>query len=205
MPVRFDRDVSPRKYDAQTPDTETTRLQNIASTLNQPIATFISPSLPVYDSAAARSLGTASVRVRWFTAAREVPLCGHGLLVAAHLLFSGARPHLVPPGTHTIQFDAVDGVVSARRVLNSDLDTDSLVEIALPLVHVLPIPEPESTRISRILARAFGRTPSEFDVRFIGCADEEGVRANFGSYLLVELGDGEKLRDAVVDTEILVR
>jgi predicted PhzF superfamily epimerase YddE/YHI9 len=57
-------------------------------------------------------IGEASAwRLRWFTPAVEVELCGHATLSAAHILWETGRA----PGADVIRFDTSSGVLSAAR------------------------------------------------------------------------------------------
>lgn len=57
------------------------QMQRIAAEINLPETSF------VWDE------GDKSA-IRWFTPEREVDLCGHGTLAAAHVMFSMVNPRL---------------------------------------------------------------------------------------------------------------
>lgn len=71
------------------------------------------------------------LRIRWFTPATEVVLCGHATVAAAHVLWeTGALP-----ADEDAVFDSLSGVVGARRVgdeVELDFPTYERVEGDLP-------------------------------------------------------------------------
>ena len=75
-------------------------LQRIASELNQVVTAFLEPV-----TASAGAFDTHShFKLRWFTPSTELPLCGHGTLAAAVVLWSGeCSAHAAPilTGPHT--------------------------------------------------------------------------------------------------------
>lgn len=195
-------------------------MQSVATTLNQPIATFIFPASHTANNSATQDAedGIPLVGVRWFTTAREAPLCGHGLLVAAHSLFVGACPPSIIPQTNnlkTIKFKTNDNIVSAKRVRltipNSTSDSESeMIQIELPMASVVPASESEFTRVANIVERACHNAAV---VKYVGCVTDDARSANFKQYVLVEVeikpgGDAvetKSLGELDVDTTILVR
>jgi len=85
-------------------------------------------------------------RLRWFTPAREVDLCGHATLAAAHVLWE--EGHL--PTDRPARFETNSGRLEARR------DGDG-IRMDFPAEPVAACAEPEG------LAEAIGHTP-----RFVG-------------------------------------
>ncbi|CNH26743.1 phenazine biosynthesis protein PhzF [Yersinia aldovae] len=73
------------------------QMQRIAAEINLPETSF------VWDE------GDKSA-IRWFTPDREVDLCGHGTLAAAHVIFS-----MVNPGLHDIRFRSASGDLYVKR------------------------------------------------------------------------------------------
>jgi PhzF family phenazine biosynthesis protein len=73
-------------------------MQRVAAELRQPATAFVWP--------AADGFG-----LRWFVAAAELTLCGHGTLAAAHALWEAG--HL--PRNAPARFETVSGVLIARR------------------------------------------------------------------------------------------
>lgn len=98
----------------------TAEMQRIAAEINLPETSF------VWDE------GDKSA-IRWFTPEREVDLCGHGTLAAAHVMFS-----LVNPALHDICFRSASGDLHVKRDDNVfgrlSLDFPSLPpeQIAIP-------------------------------------------------------------------------
>ncbi len=82
-------------------------MQRIAAEINLPETSF------VWDD------GDKSA-IRWFTPEREVDLCGHGTLAAAHVMFS-----LVNPALHDICFRSASGDLYVKR------DDDSFGRLSL--------------------------------------------------------------------------
>ena len=78
-------------------------------------------------------------RLRWFTPAVEVPLCGHATLASAHVLL---KEGLVRPG-ETIRFHTLSGILTAKQIGNE-------IELDFPLEPDEPIDPPAN------LAKALG-------------------------------------------------
>ena len=98
-------------------------------------------------------------RLRWFTPAVEVPLCGHATLATAHVLFK----HLGFAGAD-IYFETKSGRLVVRR-------EGDLIAMDFPADPAKPMPEPEG------LARAIGAKPlltmkSNFIVALFGSVAE---------------------------------
>lgn len=84
----------------------------------------------------------AGWRLRWFTPATEVPLCGHATLASAHALWSTGRLS----EDQEARFETLSGRLSARR------DGGAIV-MDFPALPVVPAELPEKIR------RALGATP----------------------------------------------
>jgi PhzF family phenazine biosynthesis protein len=69
-------------------------MQQVAAELNQPATAFL------HDR-----------RLRWFTPARELPLCGHGTLATAHVLYEAGLVDVADP----IVFETSSGPLRAWR------------------------------------------------------------------------------------------
>lgn len=76
---------------------ETAQLQAIANELQLPETSF------VWDDGDVLS-------IRWFTPHREVDLCGHGTLAAAHVMFN-----VVNPGLNDLRFRSASGELYVKR------------------------------------------------------------------------------------------
>lgn len=103
-------------------------------------------------------------RLRWFTPAVEVELCGHATLASAHVLWEAGR---LSPG-EPARFHTLSGLLTAER-------RDDAIELDFPARNADGVEPPEG------LAEALGVTP-----RFVGksrydylleVASEEEVRA----------------------------
>lgn len=105
-------------------------------------------------------------RLRWFTPATEVPLCGHATLATAHaLLESGAA-------SGDLTFRTRSGPLGARR-------EGGEIEIDLPAQTLEPVALPEAIRRALPPARHVARTPDrgldDFDY-LVELEGEEAVR-----------------------------
>lgn len=86
------------------------QMQRIAAEINLPETSF------VWDE------GDKSA-IRWFTPEREVDLCGHGTLAAAHVMFN-----VVNPGLHDICFCSASGDLHVKR----DVENFSRLSLDFP-------------------------------------------------------------------------
>ena len=94
------------------------QLQNIASEMNQAETSFIVP----LDSST-----SSDFHLRWFTPTVEVPLCGHGTLSAAAVVFQefdGACGDL-------LSFQTLSGVLTARRIKQEN--KPDIIQLEMPL------------------------------------------------------------------------
>ncbi|KIM74922.1 hypothetical protein PILCRDRAFT_827753 [Piloderma croceum F 1598] len=172
-------------------------LQEIASSLDQPIAVFLSRSDTACDH------GVATFDVHWFTSTTEMPIIGHGLIAAAAALFapdpSSHKADLfdLAPETTTIQFRSeADVTLTTRRHTLANW-----YELELPASPTTPIPldSDEGRRICRIIGRALGCEKVDGDaVVFVGKGGE-----GYENYLMVELDQNVDLGACEVDTGIL--
>jgi predicted PhzF superfamily epimerase YddE/YHI9 len=194
----------------------TEKLQAIAKNLNQPITAFVSP-LP--DPTTAGPEGIADFAIRWFTIEREVPICGHGTLAAAKAIFAysdflgNVRENSAvcgeSGGATRVNGGYEDGilklmtgsgtVVSAQKqVVSFEGSNIELMEVTLPHCPLTPIPPTSSTssKVRMALSIALQKPAEEIDVKFMG--QGEGLMAD---YLLIELGEDEKLEGRTVMTD----
>lgn len=104
------------------------QMQSIAAEINLPETSF------VWDE------GDKSA-IRWFTPEREVDLCGHGTLAAAHVMFN-----VVNPGLHDICFRSASGDLYVKR------DADNFGRLSLDF----PALPPEQIEISAELRTLLG-------------------------------------------------
>ncbi|MBU2547439.1 MAG: PhzF family phenazine biosynthesis protein [Proteobacteria bacterium] len=105
-------------------------MQDVAREMNLSETAFLHPEGDFY-------------RLRWFTPAAEVDLCGHATLASAHILWS--HKHL-PPGREA-RFLTRSGELRAR------LDPDGWIELDFPRTPDEPAQSPEG------LAEALGADP----------------------------------------------
>jgi PhzF family phenazine biosynthesis protein len=73
-------------------------LQAVAAEMNLAETAFLGP-------------GAGALRLRWFTPAVEVPLCGHATLASAHVLWETGRV----PAAAAIAFETLSGRLAAER------------------------------------------------------------------------------------------
>jgi len=123
-------------------------MQNVAAEMNLSETAFLVPERDVF-------------RLRWFTPAVEVDLCGHATLASAHVLWETGR--LVPNAT--AQFETKSGRLSARR-------DGATIILDFPAVAVEPCDAPDGL-LDALGGRAksIGRNRMDFLVEF----DSESV------------------------------
>lgn len=103
-------------------------------------------------------------RIKWFTPLKEVELCGHATLAAAHVLFS-----YIARGSEMAVFESLSGRLSARRRPGGMIELD------------FPRRPPEPMEYSEPIAKALGSSPKDF-LRWKDCAmvvfsTENAIRA----------------------------
>nr|WP_203433810.1 PhzF family phenazine biosynthesis protein [Jiangella asiatica] len=133
-------------------------MQSVAAEMKHSETAFVEP---VEGDEAARATPAVDYRLRWFTPAVEVDLCGHATLATAHVLFE--RGEAGP-----IRFSTRSGVLTVRRGDDGDVVMD------FPALPPAEAPAPDG------LADALGVEPvrtarSRFDV-LVEVADEASVR-----------------------------
>jgi PhzF family phenazine biosynthesis protein len=129
-------------------------MRRAAAELNQPATAFL------HDR-----------RLRWFTPAAELPLCGHGTLAAAHVLYETGR---VAP-TDPVVFQTVSGPLRVRR-------QDGLVWIGFAPVPVQQAAIPGAVLEALNLQGTtwFGSTQDEYVVVLDTPGEVEAVRPDPG-------------------------
>ena len=125
-----------------------------------------------------------ALRLRWFTPAVEVPLCGHATLASAHVLYETSR---VPDGA-PIGFETLSGRLSAQR------EPDGWIRLDFPALppHAAPCDPPEG------LLAALGVSARSARVHEI-----PRPRASDGPSWLVELPSPAALRAVSPDFRAL--
>lgn len=112
-----------------------TWMQQVAAEMNLAETAFVLPEGDAW-------------RLRWFTPAVEVDLCGHATLATAHTLWESGRL----PANEMARFNTRSGLLTAAR-------HGDAIELDFPLVPVEPIDAPSG------LADALGARPQS-----VGCA-----------------------------------
>jgi PhzF family phenazine biosynthesis protein len=97
----------------------------------------------------------ADIRIRWFTPAVEVPLCGHATVAAFHVLAEEGFHGMAGEGTTTFRLETLSGILPIRVE-----KSPAAVEIGFGL----PIPTFADANKFRIdAARVLGIPPEELD------------------------------------------
>lgn len=125
-------------------------MQSVAAELGFAETAFVSPE-------------GAGRRLRWFTPAREVRLCGHATVASAHALWEEGRAK-----EDVLRFETLSGTLSARRA-------GALVELDFPTSLVVPAAVPaglEKMLGARIVS--FHETNAEW--LLVELEDERAVR-----------------------------
>ncbi|TCD65466.1 hypothetical protein EIP91_002583 [Steccherinum ochraceum] len=167
----------------ELPDAE---LAGIAQNFNQPVTTFIYPPTTPNDE----SSDTASFRIRWFITTAELPLCGHGTLAAAGIIFS--VPGLVPPNVKALRLEGKHNTLFARQA-------DDKVEITLSSGDLEKVSAEETERVAEVIGRAIG------DVKVNSVL--KGASEAWKKFVVIEVEENGKddLANRQVDSNIFVR
>lgn len=135
-------------------------MQSVAAEMNLSETAFLHPEPEAY-------------RLRWFTPATEVELCGHATLASAHVLWE--EGHLRPD--QVARFDTRSGRLEARRV-------EDWIEMDFPS---RPTSQPAPADVTDALASALGadpvyvgRNPFDYLVELSTEAAVRAVRPDFG-------------------------
>ncbi|WP_185819923.1 PhzF family phenazine biosynthesis protein [Salibacterium salarium] len=104
-------------------------MKSLAKELNQPITTFITIK------------NGNSYQLRWFTPTKEIDLCGHGTLGAAHILWSEG----FTSSESTINFYTQSGLLRTELsekqiILRFNLKESTQTEVTEQLKHVIDFP-----------------------------------------------------------------
>jgi trans-2,3-dihydro-3-hydroxyanthranilate isomerase len=130
------------------------QMQTIAAELNCSETAFV-----------LRPSGQAAVRIRWFTPAVEVDLCGHATLAAVYALMRAGRfTHLLKPPGSILPIETRSGVLSVR--------TQRSDEEGLPTLIWLDLPDPRlRTKAINVLvlSRLLGIDSGDIDSRHPIC------------------------------------
>jgi PhzF family phenazine biosynthesis protein len=104
-------------------------MKSLANELNQPITTFIT----IKDG--------NNYQLRWFTPFKEIDLCGHGTLGAAHILWSEG----FSSSESTINFYTQSGLLQTELseqqiILRFNIKKSTQTEVTEKLKHVIDFP-----------------------------------------------------------------
>ena len=208
----------PEAFDTFTSNFPEGILQTIAKNFNQPITSFLAPlPTPTHplqnQNASGREVGEADYAIRWFTADRVIPLCGHGTLAAARAILSKpdlaamlkGRSAKIDEQVDVLRFRTVTGeVVSAFRLPDTPNNSVEHIQLTLSEAPTVPIsPTSElGVKIISALSRAFQKPVEDLDIVYMGHG--QGV---FDFHLLVEvgLGDGLDSKQMVTDAFVCFR
>jgi PhzF family phenazine biosynthesis protein len=123
------------------------QMQAIAREMAVPETAFVLPS----------TLPGADVRIRWFSAETEVPLCGHATVASFHVMAEEGAHDMTAPGTYTFNLETKSGVLPVR------------VEKGMSSTEVFfGLPTPEFLRAGQFkldLMRILNMSLEEFDPR----------------------------------------
>lgn len=96
------------------------QMQYIAREINHPETAFILPA----------TTKDANLRIRWFSPAKEVPLCGHATIASFHALAEEGLEGMTTNGQHYFRLETKSGILAVRVEKNF---YDTTVELELPL------------------------------------------------------------------------
>lgn len=123
------------------------QMQAIAREMAVPETAFILPP----------SLPTADLRIRWFSAETEVPLCGHATIASFHVMAEEGMYEMVEPGRYDFKLETKSGILPVR------------VEKGISSTEIFfGLPKPEFIRAGQFkldLMRILNITVEEFDAR----------------------------------------
>ena len=177
-------------------------LQKVASTFNQPMAVFVTPSSVHSDDPA-----ILNHDIRFLTiSGTDSAICGHGSLAAAKWLFDLPQNASI----RVIHFFTHSGAIFKAKK-----DPRGFVEIQLPAAALADIPPEEQERISVHVNEAFGRD-TVIKAMKRGIEPFQKCRrriyqhsispyANLMTDLLVEIDEKEDLGSIAVKTSAFVR
>lgn len=126
----------------------------------------------------------------------ELPLCGHGTLAAAKVIFNSPDLQLKLGGKEELKFRTIRGkTVSARKA-----DDDDRIQITFPHALLTPIAldSLESDKLRSVIAKALHS--EDVAVNFMAKG-----RDGYSHYLMVELDKKEGLEGREIDCQALVR
>ena len=129
-------------------------LGGLSANFNQPILSCVSPTSLPFDDKNILVHG-----IRFFVPnGKEVPICGHGTLAAAKVLFE--QPAVIATGAHTIHFKTSNG-----NTLKAVKLEDGFIEIDLPSAVLGVLSADEKSKLKTSVDKAFGRNVVIHDIK----------------------------------------
>jgi PhzF family phenazine biosynthesis protein len=147
-------------------------MQAVAAEMNLAETAFLSPERDAW-------------RLRWFTPAVEVPLCGHATLASAHVLWDTGRAK----PTQSLAFETLSGRLGAER------ESDGWIRLDFPALPPRPEPCPPPPGLIAALGLDASAAPRVYEV--------PRPNANDGPSWLVELASTAELRGLAPDFRAL--
>jgi len=147
-------------------------MQAVAAEMNLAETAFLSPERGAW-------------RLRWFTPAVEVPLCGHATLASAHVLWETGRAK----PAETLAFETLSGRLSAER------ESDGWIRLDFPALPPRPEPCPPPPGLTAALGLEASAAPRVYEVPRPNASD--------GPSWLVELASVASLRALAPDFRAL--
>jgi len=137
-------------------------LGKIARNFNQPILVVVSPI-----SLTPETEGVERRSIRFFTpnGDLEPPICGHGTLAAAKVVFD--LPDVIAARKNVIHFETAFG----KRLEATRMD-DGWIEIEIPSTTPGDIDDEEKNKLKRYVDKAFGRDVKIKDIKTGGSVYE---------------------------------
>jgi PhzF family phenazine biosynthesis protein len=147
-------------------------MQAVAAEMNLAETAFLSPERDAF-------------RLRWFTPAVEVPLCGHATLASAHVLWEVGRAKAAEP----LAFETLSGRLSAER------ESDGWIRLDFPALPPRAEPCPPPAGLLAALGLETSPAPRVYEVPRPSASD--------GPSWLVELASVAALRALAPDFRAL--
>ena len=135
-------------------------LLKVARNFNQPILVVVSPTSLTPETGVS---GVERRSIRFFTPRGdfEPPICGHGTLAAAKVIFD--LPEVIAAGKNVIHFETAFG----KRLEATRLE-DGWIQIEIPSTTPSDIDDDEKKRLKGFVDKAFGRDVKIKDTKMGG-------------------------------------
>src|SRR5213078_3375363 len=138
-------------------------MQNVAQEMNLSETAFLHPEDDAY-------------RLRWFTPAVEVDLCGHATLASAHVLWEDGRL----AGTAQARFHTRSGLLTADR-------SGDWIDLDFPATRAEPAPAPAGLNAAiGVTPRFVGRSRFDYLLEVDGEEIVRGCKPDFGALARVD-------------------